>query len=215
MKSFRSNFKLEGTVELPAFSNTRVMMMPLIIGEPNSIPDFLNHYVNCLVKLFNFALPSHKDQIGYITIDEKTVEAGKTHRRPGLHVDGVYNGNVGSWGGGGWGAVGSGMLTVSNIEGCKAYKQWFNGTIGNDGECDSMVDQLKESGAEIFKPNHVYWLCGLCVHESLPMKETADRQFVRLSLPSCAPWFEGYTENPLGIRPSGQILKRRSYMDYV
>lgn len=64
----------------------------------------------------------------------------------------------------------------------------------------------------MFKPNVVYWVDGLCVHESVPMVRDCDRQFSRLSMPSDAPWFEGYTVNPLGVMPSGEILPARKYM---
>jgi hypothetical protein len=47
----------------------------------------------------------------------------------------------------------------------------------------------------------------------MPMKTATKRQFVRLSLPSDGPWFEGYTENPLGIKPPVEILPRREFMD--
>ncbi len=59
----------------------------------------------------------------------------------------------------------------------------------------------------------VYWMHGLCVHESVPQYKTVPRQFVRLSLPSRAPWFEGYTENPYGVMPTGPILPRREFMN--
>lgn len=52
---------------------------------------------------------------------------------------------------------------------------------------------------------------GLCVHESVEQKEDCERIFVRLSMPSAAPWFEGYTKNPLGILPTGKILPKREF----
>jgi len=210
---FESVFKHIGETKLPGFSGTRVMMMPIIIGDLNSIPESLAHYRETFKALFSMSDSKHHGQVGYITIDEKKVEAGKTHRRSGLHVDGVYDGKCGSWGGGGWGSVGNGMLTVSSIPGCKAYLQKFDGDVGRDGECDKIADQCQEKNATVFGAGQVYWVDGLCVHESIPLTETADRQFVRLSMPSTAPWFEGYSENPLGIKPTGPILARRKFMD--
>ena len=210
---FESIFNHVGEIELPPFSGTRVMMMPLIIGDPNSIPETLSHYVKCLSGLFALSDSKHKGQVGYFTIDEKYVSKGSTHRRAGLHVDGIYNGSCGSWGGGGgWGSVGNGMLTVSSIPGCKAYRQSFDGHLGMDGECDMIQHQCDENKSVIFGSNQVYWVDGLCVHESLPLQEDTKRQFVRLSMPSKAPWFEGYTENILGIKPSGPILAPRKFM---
>ncbi len=58
-------------------------------------------------------------------------------------------------------------------------------------------------------PNRVYHCGPLTVHESLPVWQTVPRQFIRISMPSDAPWYEGYTENPLGIKPTGPIHPRR------
>ena len=65
---------------------------------------------------------------------------------------------------------------------------------------------------EIFNAGQIYWVDGACVHESLPVSELTKRQFVRLSMPSNAPWFDGYTENPTGILPSNEILPRRALL---
>lgn len=208
---FHSDIRHVNAAKLPPFTDTRIMMMPIKIGVMGSVPASLDHYRDTLHDLFK-QCPQHAGRVGYLTIDEKRVESGSTHRRAGLHVDGVYNCRCGGWGGGGsWGSVGNGMLTVASHIGCRAWKQDFAGTPGDDGECDHLAPQCGEP--IILAANHVYWLDGLCVHESIPQQTTTDRQFVRLSLPSRAPWFDGYTKNPLGILPTGPILPRRAQMD--
>lgn len=216
--TFDSIFEKVGEIQLPEFSGVRVMMLPVIIGDVESLPDFVENYKElframCAAKQ---AL-QHHGEVGYLTIDEKIVEPESTHRRSGLHVDGVFNGGVGGWGGGftggSWGSVGNGMLTVSNPAGCRAYRKTFEGWPGMDGECDHLVDQCTEDTATLFEPNVLYWVDGLCVHESVPMTTRTPRQFVRLSLPSEGPWFEGYTENPLGVKPTGIILPPRVFME--
>jgi hypothetical protein len=187
------------------------MMMPLVLGDMASVPDFLAHYRDVIKALFD--LGGHAGKIGYLTIDEKRVEAGATHRRTGLHVDGIYQGRAGGWGGGGggsWGSAGNGMLTVSSAAGCRAFSKEFTGWPGMEGECDHLADQCSDEAATVFGPGEVYWVDGLCVHESMAMAENTTRQFVRLSLPSDGPWFEGYTENPLGVKPSAEILPPRT-----
>ncbi len=212
-QTFSSVCRHVGDLELPAFSGTRIMMMPVILGDMASVPAMLDGWKSALLNLFSLC-PQHHGKVGYLTIDEKTVSAGQTHRREGAHVDGVFKGSCGGWGGGGggWGSVGNGMLTVSNIVGCRAWNQDFMGQPGYDGECDHMLDQVTPESETIFGAGQVYWVDGLCVHESMPMQEAAERQFVRLSMPSTAPWFEGYTENPLGVKPTGEILGRRAFM---
>lgn len=210
--NFTSTFEKVGSVTLPTFSGIRIMMMPVRMGDIKSLPDYLSAWKETVSRLFKFS--KCKEGIGYLTIDEKVVEKGLTHRREGLHVDGIYQGSCGGWGGGdggGWGSVGNGMLTVSNYPGCIAYNQDFQGFPGMEGECDHLKSQCRDG--TIFNAHEVFWLDGLCVHESMKVPEAVKRQFVRLSNPSTAPWFEGYTENSMGVKPTGKILPRRSFLD--
>lgn len=211
---FTSAFKKVGPINLPEFSGLRVMMLPVVLNDLGTVPDMLDGYRDTLAGLFGMC-PSHAGKVGYITIDEKRVGPSATHRRAGKHVDGIYQGRNGSWGGGGgsWGSAGSGMLTVSNPAGCRAWDQEFDGWPGYEGECDHLSDQCRDDRATLFEPGVVYWVDGMCVHESVPMVRETNRQFVRLSMPSDGPWFEGYTENPLGVKPTGPILPRRRFMD--
>ena len=225
--SFESKLIDLGNSRLPKFSGTRVMMMPLILGDMSSVPETLAHYDETLRVLFALTVgmnPQHLGKVGYITIDEKTVKPGETHRRSGLHVDGVYRGKAGGWGGGGgWAGGGwaggsredgTGMLTVSSVVGCRAYNQTFSDLtmIGDEGEAYFFERECRKENEVILQANRVYWLSPRCIHESLPMDKETNRQFVRLSLPSTAPWFKGYTENPLGIKPTGPILEPRIFM---
>lgn len=210
---FKSLCERVGYVALPAFTGTRVMMLPVVLGEPESLPASLDgwrHPFEALCGLEHAV--AYRGQVGYLTIDEKTVAAGETHRRSGLHVDGVYRGLAGGWGGGGggaWGGIGTGMLTVSNAHGCRAWRQVFDGISGPEGECEHLRAQCQRPAQIDLANNEVWWFDGLCVHESRPMLGTVDRQFVRVSLPSQAPWFEGYTVNETGVLPTGPILPRR------
>jgi hypothetical protein len=207
---FESVFKKVGRVNLPKFSGIRVMMLPVICGDDKSLPSFVKDYGVVFGDLAAMANPEHIGEVVYLTVDEKCVMPTKTHRRAGLHVDG---GSGRGWGGGGgWGSIETGMLTVSSHPGCRAWSQSFNGEVGEEGSCDHLRDELVGDGT-LLAPGEVYWLGGLCVHESVSQESAVDRQFVRLSLPSECPWYEGYTENPLGVKPTGPILQRRVFMD--
>mgnify|MGYP001616628646 CR=1 FL=1 len=212
--TFNSIYEERGNIVLPEFSGIRIMMMPLILGDIKSVPTFLATWIDAIQNLFEMAR-EHAEKIGYLTIDEKRVKAGESHRRPGLHVDGVCYKGSGAWGGGGgWGGGAkdsTGMLTVSNIKGCRVWQGQFDGWPGPEGECDHLTSQCFDPIT--LKSYTVYWLHGLCIHESIPVQYNVRRQFVRLSLPSDSPWFEGYTVNPLGIKPTGPILPQRIFMD--
>ena len=194
-------------IMFPDFSNERIMMMPVRLGSFAGIP---SQYRMLISKLYGVMESRFAGEIGYLTIDEKVLNPGETLRRSGLHVDGYYHGRCGAWGAGGggsWGSVGNGMLTISNTPHCKAYLGIFDGIPGDEGECDHLIPPNE---GEIFEAGHIYWVDGACVHESLPVIEQTKRQFVRLSMPSNGPWFEGYTKNPTGILPSNDILPMRT-----
>lgn len=66
---------------------------PNLVGQP-AFESFLKEVIDCSPK---------KTGMAYLTIDEKIVKKGESHRRGGPHTDGNY---LFGWGGGG-----SGWLT--------------------------------------------------------------------------------------------------------
>ncbi len=215
MNASQNQFSSEGApvgkITLPAFSGTRIMMLPFLLEEPDSVPPMLEHYRPVIAGMVDMS--PQRQGVAYLTIDEKHVPAGHSQRRAGLHIDGVYRGGPGAWGGGSgpWG--GQGMLTVSNPMGCRAWLQDFEGQPGDEGECDHLISQTRSSAEHVLAAEVVYSVGSHCVHESLLQRYAVNRQLMRLSMPSEGPWFEGYTENPLGVLPPVPILPRRSFMD--
>lgn len=212
-------FKVENFLkDFPEFSGTRVMMMPFYTYDLSSIPDSLSHYIplinNMLSKTPEF-VQSFEGNTAYLTIDELYVKAGKIQRKSGLHVDGMYNNTLaGAWGGssggGGWGSCSNGMLLASNTDDlCVYYTGNVEGVPINDGDCEHLRDNLENMEEHYMKAGDVVWADGLLMHESLGAKCDVNRQFIRISLPNNSPWFVGYTENPLGIKPCGEIIDQR------
>jgi hypothetical protein len=228
--------ELVSEVVLPEFRGLKILMMPIVFGDDATVPD-----KDCIPMLnaMRIAMPQHEGKVVYLTVDQNLVEAGKTHRRPGLHVDGYPHTEVdkrffglsgiwagvshgGTWGGGGgWGGGnknlywwdGTGLLTISSVEGCKVWHQEFKGEPKVEGDCEHLREQCREENAVTLKANVLYWMNPACVHESLPMNVETRRTFVRLSLPSKCDWYEGCTPNPLGVKPVGKTSSRRRFMD--
>lgn len=206
-QTFRSEIAIVDRVSLPTFSGIRVMMMPFLVHDPRgSLPRDLDGYLPVLAMACQHA---GRRGTGYVTIDEAHVSAGQTHRRPGLHVDGV----------GGWGAQGSwgaqGWYTTSSHYGCDAWAQSFDGVPGSDGGCEHLRAQCRVTALVPLRPGVLYELNPLAVHVARPMSSATRRQFLRVSMPSSAPWFDGYTRNPRGIEPGGPVMPRRTAeMDY-
>lgn len=200
---FDSSYKHKGPVKFPSFTGIRVMMLPVLLEDIETLPDQLSNYREHVKTLFSYA--PIKSGVAYLTIDEQELQPGQTLRRPGLHIDGH-----GAWGGGHSSPWASrGMLLASTPAGCAAYNQRFKGSPRAEGDCEHLCTECKR--AELLQDSEVYFCMPECVHESLPAEKQMRRQMTRLSMPSLAPWFEGYTKNPKGIKPTGPILPRRIF----
>lgn len=201
-------------LEFPRFTGSRIMMMPVLLGNTAGVPE---KYQELYLQLCSMVENRFIGEVGYLTIDEKEFTEDSTHRREGWHVDGYHKGRCGAWGGGGgWGSVGNGMIVVSNVVGCEAVAGNYPFTIGDEGEASLINwegEEINIAGAvptTLFKAGVPYWVDGGCVHRSTVQKAGTKRQFVRLSMPNNGAWFEGYTENPTGIKQTGEVLPERT-----
>jgi hypothetical protein len=232
MKIFSSPVKKLGTVNFPVFSGLRIQMMPVLFHNLEVLPEFLKKYKPLLGKLFD--VMGADEGVGFLTIDESFVAKGKTHRRPGIHMDhnrplfsssAWYPGCGGEPAPSGWwpgkcnhSQMRGGMILVSNQSACcQAWDQDFFGNPNEEGDCINLSPQLIESRRVLFEKDTVYWMTGLTVHESLPAKEDMARQLVRLDCPSSGDWYSEYTPNPKGILPQGKIVQGRqsSFINYL
>lgn len=212
---FKSELKDFGPIEpFPTFAGVRIMMMPFLLEDVATIPDAFGQWRRTVGELLQPTLVP-RSGTAYLTIDEALVKAGETHRRPGLHVDGIGpEGKEAAYGGGG--GYGSwGMITAASVAGCNAFVGDFEGYPGSNGDCTHLGPESAEKRRVLLQAGRAYWLGPMTVHESFPMRRDTHRQFVRISMPSEAPWYEGYTENPLGIKPTGPIHPPRTqFMGY-
>lgn len=198
-----SQIKDFGALQLPEFSGTRVMMMPFLMQAPYaSLPDSLSHWREAVSTICELA--TAKQGVGYLTIDEALVRAGETHRRPGLHVDGV-----GPYGGGGGGYAANGMFLASSVDGCMGYRQTLDAEPGPDGDCEHL--RLALAPGFVMRAGRVYWCSPMAIHEALPMREDTRRQLLRVSMPSDAPYHREYTPNPTGVVPPGEPAPPRPH----
>jgi hypothetical protein len=182
------------------------MMMPFALHDMTTVPPGYRAMVTSICdKLYG---PPGGIGVAYLTVDEARLRAGEHHRRPGLHVDGV-----GAWGGGGGGWGASGFVLACTVQPPIAWTGRVKGWPGPDGDCSDLAAALPRDGRRL--ATHEAYLCGpLLVHASTPMGRPGPRQFLRISLPNICPWFEGYSESPYGVKPTGPILPRRVAMEY-
>lgn len=214
MQSMYRPYWVHTPLQFPEFSGERIMMMPVKLGSLDGVPE---NYHSLLLELYGLVERRFIGEVGYLTIDEKEFLEEGTHRRKGWHVDGFYHGKCGAWGGGGaWGSTGNGMIVISNVVGCEAVLGDYPFKIDDEGGAEIVNfvgEKIPIDGSVptyMFEAGIPYWVDGACVHRSMSKRAGTKRQFLRLSMPNNGAWFEGYTKNPTGIKPTGEVLPERT-----
>jgi hypothetical protein len=177
------------TIEFPKFSGLRCLMMPYVQGDPASLPEGFSAYFDILKTLYFV-----KGDIGYLTVDESVAVAGKPHRgeqaktvralhtEAGRHPDKVY-----AWGGGGWGSRHRvtldgdvEVLLANNIDDSCAIWDTIHRDTSLDGDIGHFSTQYPYDEAVSMKAGEVHRIGILTPHESLPVRKTTQRQFLRI-----------------------------------
>ena len=132
----------------------------------------------------------------YLMVDQGEVRAGKSQRRPGVHMDGYWNPvqqchdvkpthvhHATTW-------PSEGLILASTVTACRAFEGEWTGTAGAGGDC-SHVDTsgMKEI---VLGANRVYAGNVTMLHESLPVGSDCVRTVVRLNVPG---WEPRWTKN--------------------
>lgn len=205
---FESKIVELGALRLPEPTGVRVQMLPFVYDDVRrSLPPEVAQYADLVERITRGA----SSGVGYLTVDEAYVEADTTQRRPGRHVDGGRA--TDGWGGGGWGGsrVG-GMVLISSVYGCRGWAQDVDGEPGPEGDCSHLT--MDDRALVPMRPGVAYWCNPKAVHESVPMRTSGIRQFVRVSTPSTACIHEGESVNRLGVVPNVEVQPRRAFMNY-
>lgn len=203
---------LINTITFPEFSGLRCLMMPYIQGDPFSVPNEYQPYGEIIQTVF-----LREGDIGYLTIDESVAVAGAPHRGKraktarALHTEaGRDPDKVYVWGdGGGWGK--SHRVTLdSNIEillanslddSCALWESEHPNT-SLDGDIGYAAEQYPYENAVMMKSGDVHRIGILTPHESLPVKQTIKRQFLRIVSSGVHGRELYFTVNPLLSRRS-------------
>lgn len=196
-------------IEFPEYTGLRCLMMPYVQGEPESVPETYRSYAEILGAVF-----VERGKIGYLTIDESPVVAGRAHRASrarferALHTEaGRIPGKCYKWSGGGWGSGsyvelerGVQILLANNLDdSCAVWDAEHEGTSW-DGDIGDRAPEYPYETATFLKAGEVHQIGILTPHESLPVAKNFPRQFLRIvgsGVHGREPYF---TENPLYAR---------------
>ena len=182
-----------GAVQTPDFQPGFSYMTPVEIG--GRIPDTLNRWSHAIAVALG--LCGLKTGTAWVTLDEKALESGQVHRRPGPHMDGNYR--QGAWGVDGWKGYDQrgGLFLLASAEGARAWTgdipgeptPWnFEGADGkpsDGGDCAHM--DLRGMKQHRLLPNVLYWMNSCGIHESIPVHAPVNRSLMRLTLPHYCP----------------------------
>jgi hypothetical protein len=197
---------LVSKMKFPKFTGIRCLMMPYIQGDSKSVPENLRNYAEIIESVF-----FKKGDIGFLTIDESLAISGKPHRGArakygrALHTEagkrplGVYG-----WGGTGWGNTDSvrldpdvEILLANNLDNTCALWDCEHRDTSYDGDIGYAADLYPYEKATMMQSGEVYKIGIFTPHESLPVKQTVNRQFLRIISSGVYGREPYFTENPL------------------
>lgn len=191
-------------IAFPAYDSKRCLMMPYIQGRPESVPEELRTGYEEILE----TLILEDGETGWLTIDESEVVAGKAHRgdrsKHGRALHTEVN-NDSRWGGGGWGNKKSPVyltrdtriLVASSIGGTTAYWDAEQVETTEDGDIGHLAHLYPMEDAIILDAGEVAEFGIFTPHESLPVEESAKRQFIRIIGQGVSGREPYFTENPL------------------
>lgn len=194
------------TIQFPKFTGARCLMMPYIQGDSASVPEEYRTYADIIESVF-----FKKGDIGYLTIDESIAYKGKAHRGArattdrALHTEaGRIPGKLYVWGGGGWGEnhnvtldADTEILLANNLDNSCALWNAVHEDTSLDGDIGYASSQYPYNEAMLMKAGEVHKIGILTPHESLPVDQDTERQFLRIISSGVHGREPYFTKNPL------------------
>lgn len=197
---------MDTRIQFPKYSGLRCLMMPYIQGEPGSVPREYDAYGDILRDVF-----LSRGDIGYLTIDESMVAAGRPHRGErakhgrAIHTEagkrpfGLYG-----WGGSGWGDSANVLLDrdveillANSIDGSCAVWDATHEDTSWDGDIGHAAGMYPYETATLMRAGEVRKIGILTPHESLPVYRDIRRQFLRIVGSGVHGREEYFTVNPI------------------
>lgn len=193
-------------ISFPPFSGIRCLMMPYIQGDVDSVPENYRRGYEDIIE--NNYLEEGK--VGFLTIDESPVQAGKPHRGDrakfgrALHTEAGKIPGAYQWGGNSWGGKTNvtlrketQILLANNLDNSCALWDATHENTSEDGDIGNFAHLYPIEDATLMKAGEVHKIGILTPHESLPVKENYLRQFLRIVGKGVMGRESYFTVNPL------------------
>jgi len=197
-------------------------MMPFVMTNSGfnytKLPKYVKQYWQMIRSCLEYDT-TQEGKIGYLTIQESTVEPNKSQRRPGLHIETPGMVTIGgnsqlyikgggdvqieqhtrvTWGGGSWtydvNKPKDGIYMASNVD--HSCAMW-NANIKPNDTGDEIIGALGNmehvrhllGKPNILMSNTLYWFTDRTPHESLILKKKKRRQYFRLVTHPVSVWY--------------------------
>lgn len=179
------------------FTGARVLNLPFIQGDPESVPANIREYYGDIIA----KLVLQPGKVGYLTLDEGKLQEGEIqrashmkHERP-LHTEVGIIQNTGRWGNGGnWREgtspdgghnnvevdLGTEILIASSVANTCAIWDATVEDTSDDGDIGDRADEFPYEDATLMGEGEVHKCTVLTPHEPLPMPKSGFRQFIRI-----------------------------------
>lgn len=195
--NMQSELQQLGQVPFPAFTGERVYMREFT--RKSGLPADLRRWQDTVDAMLDGV---ESERAIYIMVDQAPVEAGRPHRRPGVHVDGWWDARrvvhqmpphrfagrhgwrMGAWDTKptwGYDPVDERIILASDVFGCVGYAGEYEFAPGKGGDF-SHADLSSFERVE-FEPGLAYLGRSVAMlHESVPVRRDARRTVVRLNV---------------------------------
>ncbi|MEM9648862.1 MAG: hypothetical protein AAF969_10290 [Bacteroidota bacterium] len=195
-------------IDFPEFTGVKCNMMPFIQGDSNSLPDWAKSYSAIVDEIY-----LEKGEVGFLTIDESFVNAGKSQRgynakgiNRNVHIEVGRIENFNRWGGGGssWGGKANTLLDdetkvliANSISDTCRFWNTIEKAFTKDGDLSDYIERYPEETGILLKAGQLAKISIFTPHECMPQKQDGKRQFFRIvgkGVKGREPYF---TTNPL------------------
>ena len=199
MDKLISDCKIVGKTHFPKFMGERHYMVKFF--KEKGLPEHLTRFQNTIDGMLENidTIVDGVSQPIFITVDEKVIKSGDSHRRGGVHIDGYWDETLKSHRGSGghkmfagWGtsnwktndfSLPESIVLASSVSASKGWVGEYANDVGEKGDCTHL--DLTSLKSFMLQPNKVYRGNVTFLHESLPVDYDTERALIRLNIKNC------------------------------